>query len=234
MVALLASRGASFALRSQIPVLVLIGLSLLALASGTIWGPAILASTATISTVEQACFWLIFAVFFPAVTGIMAGLSMSGDLADPRRSIPHGSVAATFVGLLVHLIVPVLLYYSADASSLIEDPLIWNRIAMLGPWLVLPGLWGAIFSSAVGSMLGAPRTLQALAKDGLVPSLLAGSAKAEDEPWLGIFFTLGLSLLAVFLGDLNTVATVATMFSLSVYGTVNLVAALESLSGNPS
>ena len=234
MVALLASRGASFALRSQIPVLVLIGVSLLALASGTIWGSTIRSSAAAISTVEQAGFWLVFAVFFPAVTGIMAGLSMSGDLADPRRSIPRGSVAATIVGLLVYLTVPVLLYYSADASSLIEDPLIWNRIALLGPWLILPGLWGAIFSSAVGSMLGAPRTLQALARDGLVPRLLAGSAKAGDEPWLGIFFTLALSLLAVFLGDLNTVATVATMFFLSVYGTVNLVAALESLSGNPS
>ncbi|MGK2906803.1 MAG: Na-K-Cl cotransporter [Desulfuromonadales bacterium] len=233
MVALLASRGASFALRSQIPVMVLIGLSLLALASGTIWGTAIRSSAATISTVEQAGFWLVFAVFFPAVTGIMAGLSMSGDLADPRRSIPRGSVAATFVGLLVYLIVPVLLYYSADASSLTEDPLIWNRIALLGPWLVLPGLWGAIFSSAVGSMLGAPRTLQALARDGLMPRLLAGT-KAGDEPWMGIFFTLVLCLLAVFLGDLNRVATVTTMFFLSVYGTVNLVAALESLSGNPS
>ena len=233
LVALLSSRGATFALRTQIPVMVLIGLSLLALAAGTIWGPGVESATAG-AVGQKAGFWLVFAVFFPAVTGIMAGLSMSGDLADPRRSIPHGSVAATLAGLLVYLIVPVLLFCGADAASLTDDPLIWNRIALFGPWLVLPGLWGAIFSSAVGSMLGAPRTLQALALDRLVPRWLAGSEKAGEEPRMGMIITLILSLLAVFLGDLNTVATVATMFFLSVYGTVNLVAALEHLSGNPS
>ncbi len=233
LVALLSSRGATFALRTQLPVMVLIGLSLLALASGTLWGPGVESAPAA-AIVEKAGFWLVFAVFFPAVTGIMAGLSMSGDLAEPRRSIPRGSVAATLAGLLVYLIVPVLLYFSADAASLTEDPLIWNRIALFGPWLVLPGLWGAIFSSAVGSMLGAPRTLQALALDRLVPRWLAGSTKAGAEPRMGMLVTLILSLAAVFLGDLNTVATVATMFFLSVYGTVNLVAALEHLSGNPS
>jgi len=234
MVALLALRGANFALRTQIPILVLIGLSLLALTSGTIWGPVVNAVPDSVATVENAGFWLVFAVFFPAVTGVMAGLSMSGDLADPRRSIPRGSVAATLVGLMVYLVVPVLLYFSADSASLKADPLIWNRIALFGPWLILPGLWGAIFSSAVGSMLGAPRTLQALAIDRLVPHFLSDSTKAGSEPRLGMLVTLALSLAAVFLGDLNTVAIVATMFFLSVYGTVNLIAALEYLSGNPS
>ncbi len=234
LVALLSSRGATVALRTQVPVLFLIGVSLLALASGTIWGPKINAAATAVAAAEHAGFWLVFAVFFPAVTGIMAGLSMSGDLADPRRSIPRGSVAATLTGLLIYLIVPVLLYLSADSASLTDDPLIWNRIALLGPWLILPGLWGAIFSSAVGSMLGAPRTLQALALDRLVPRFLAGSEKPGEEPRMGLVITLILSLVAVFLGDLNTVATVATMFFLSVYGTVNLVATLEYLSGNPS
>jgi amino acid transporter len=233
LVALLSSRGAAFALRVQIPVMALIGLSLLALASGSIWGENIVAAS-PVAKVEPAGFWLVFAVFFPAVTGIMAGLSLSGDLAKPRLSIPRGSVSATLVGLLIYLIVPVLLFTSADAASLTTDPLIWNRIAFFGPWLILPGLWGAIFSSAVGSMLGAPRTLQALSMDRLVPKWMAGNVDSEKEPQVGMFITLALSLAAVFLGDLNTVATVATMFFLSVYGTVNLVAALEYLSGNPS
>nr|NIQ12119.1 amino acid permease [Gammaproteobacteria bacterium]NIR93641.1 amino acid permease [Gammaproteobacteria bacterium] len=181
-----------------------------------------------------AGFWVVFAVFFPAVTGIMAGLSMSGDLANPRQSIPRGSVAATLVGLLVYLLVPVFLYLSASPGELINDSLIWTKIAVLGPWLILPGLWGAIFSSAVGSMLGAPRTLQALALDRLVPHSLAGQSDSGREPKLGMLITLVLSLLAVFLGNLNTVAIVATMFFLSVYGTINLVAALEELTGNPN
>ena len=233
-VAILSLRGATFALRAQIPVMALIALSLLALASGAFTGPGIQAAAEISGAFVPAGFWVVFAVFFPAVTGIMAGLSMSGDLAEPRHSIPRGSVAATLVGMLVYLAVPLLLYVSADAASLNNDPLIWTRIALFGPWLILPGLWGAIFSSAVGSMLGAPRTLQALAKDRLAPHWLAGSSKPGAEPKLGMIVTLLLSLAAVFLGDLNTVATVATMFFLSVYGTVNLVSALEYLSGNPS
>ncbi len=235
LVAALSLRGATFALRAQIPVMVLILLSLLALAIGVFQGSEVAVPLETASLpFEQVGFWVVFAVFFPAVTGIMAGLSLSGDLADPRRSIPRGSVIATLVGLAIYLLVPVLLYLSADPATLREDPMIWNRVALLGPWLVMPGLWGAIFSSAVGSMLGAPRTLQALAIDRLVPRCFAGSGNSDEEPRLGILLTLGLSLGAVFLGDLNTVATVATMIFLSVYGTVNLVAALEHLSGNPS
>ncbi len=235
LVALLSFRGASFALRTQIPIMVFIGVSLLALAAGALWGPGVsLPTDATIDPPGSIGFWVVFAVFFPAVTGIMAGLSMSGDLADPRRAIPRGSVLATLTGLAVYLIVPVLLYLAADQGSLLSDPMIWTRIAPLGPWLILPGLWGAIFSSAVGSMLAAPRTLQALSMDRLVPRWVAGKEKPGEEPRIGMLITLGLSLVAVFLGDLNTVATVATMIFLSVYGTVNLVAALEYLSGNPS
>ena len=236
LVAGLSLKGAGFALKLQIPVMALIGVSLLALAGGAFDGTPIAASVVTpdAGSVPAVGFWVVFAVFFPAVTGIMAGLSLSGDLAEPRRAIPLGSVLATLVGFVIYLTVPVLLVFGADRDSLLNDPLIWTRIAMLGPWLILPGLWGAIFSSAVGSMLGAPRTLQAMAIDRLVPRRLAGVRRPGEEPRIGLLITLGLSLAAVFLGDLNRVATVATMFFLSVYGIVNLVAALEALSGNPS
>jgi potassium/chloride transporter 4/5/6 len=234
IVALLAFRGAGTALKAQIPVMIMIGLSLLALATGVLGKPAINSDSAQPLAAGALSFWSVFAVFFPAVTGIMAGLSLSGDLADPRRSIPYGSLLATLTGLAVYLLVPVFLASGADRTSLATDPLIWTRLAYGGAWLVLPGLWGAIFSSAVGSMLGAPRTLQALALDRLVPRFLAGRKKIGQEPTIGLLATLVLSLAAVFLGDLNTVATVITMFFLSVYGMINLVAALEVLSGNPS
>ena len=235
LVAGLSLKGADFALRLQLPVMALIGLSVLMLAGGAIGQPQVSVNPETVpDLMSPVGFWVVFAVFFPAVTGIMAGLSLSGDLEDPRRAIPLGSVAATLVGFGVYLLVPVLLSLGADRTTLLSDPLVWTRIAWLGPWLILPGLWGAIFSSAVGSMLGAPRTLQALATDRLVPGVLADSARSGEELRLGLLVTLGLSLAAVFLGDLNRVATVATMFFLSVYGTVNLVAALEELSGNPS
>jgi len=232
LVGVLAFRGAQGALRLQVPILGLIVLSLLALAAGSLFHgqtERLLSSTSS----GEFGFWAVFAVFFPAVTGIMAGLSLSGDLANPRRSIPKGTVLATLVGFSVYLLVPVLLCLGGDPADLRSDSLAWTRIALLGPWLVLPGLWGAIFSSAVGSILGAPRTLQALAIDRLVPRRLAGSRRGA-EPVAGLMVALVIALGAVFLGDLNTVAEVVTMFFLTVYGTVNLVATLEKLSGNPS
>ena len=233
LVALLSFRGAGAALKAQMPVMILIVLSIFALAAGVVVNPHYTYPGVAEET-ELAGYWTVFAVFFPAVTGIMAGLSLSGDLADPRRSIPRGTLLAALTGLGVYLVVPVLLYAGADRASLVADPLIWTRVAVFGPLLVLPGLWGAIFSSAVGSMLGAPRTLQALAMDRLVFRRLAGWSGKNKEPLLGLFITLAISLLAVFLGDLNTVATVVTMFFLSVYGVINLVAALGGLTGNPS
>ncbi|MEZ4599932.1 MAG: hypothetical protein R2940_09090 [Syntrophotaleaceae bacterium] len=232
LVGALASRGANFALRMQVPIMILIALSLAALATGSLLQgqPERLV---TLAPSGEFDFWIVFAVFFPAVTGIMAGLSLSGDLEDPRRSIPKGTVLATLTGLAVYLLVPVLLCLGEDPAGLRSDPLVWTRISLLGPWLVLPGLWGAIFSSAVGSILGAPRTLQALAMDRLAPRWLADTAPGK-EPVVGMRITLVIALGAVFLGDLNTVAEVVTMFFLTVYGTVNLVAALENLSGNPA
>ncbi len=232
LVGALAFRGARGALRLQVPILGLIVLSLLALAAGSLFHGQpgrLLVSTSS----GEFGFWTVFAVFFPAVTGIMAGLSLSGDLANPRRSIPQGTVLATLTGFSVYLLVPVLLCLGGDPADLRSDSLAWTRIALLGPWLVLPGLWGAIFSSAVGSILGAPRTLQALSMDRLAPRSLA-SGQQGAEPVMGLLVALAIALSAVFLGDLNTVAKVVTMFFLSVYGTVNLVATLEKLSGNPS
>jgi amino acid transporter len=231
-VGLLALRGAGVALKSQLPVVALIGVSLLAL----VWGAVATASPARLSgsVPTDVGFWTIFAVFFPAVTGIMAGVGLSGDLKDPNRAIPRGTLGAQLTGLGVYLLVPLLLALAADAESLREDPLIWTRIAPFGAWVVLPGLWGAIFSSAVGSMLGAPRTLQALALDGIVPRFLAGGFGAKGEPLAGLLVSMAIAVAAVALGDLNSVAVVVSMFFLTVYGTLNLAAALEDLSGDPS
>ena len=93
---------------------------------------------------------------------------MSGDLEDPGRSIPRGTFAAVGTGYLIYMGLPVLLATRADASTLVADPLVMRRIAWWGDAILL-GVWGATLSSAVGSILGAPRVLQALARDGVLP-----------------------------------------------------------------
>ena len=232
VVSLLAGRGAKLALRLQIPIMVCIVASLVSLIAGlgtharesvNVWQGA----------PEGLPFWAVFAVFFPAVTGIMAGISLSGDLEDPTRAIPKGTLSAVAVGLGVYLTIPVALALMADPATLVADNLIWFRVSAVA-WLILPGLLGAIFSSAVGSILGAPRTLEALARDRV---LVPRAIKLPNDKGLGRISHLlstAVALAAVALGDLNAVAPVLTMFFLTTYGMVNLVASLEQLSGSPS
>ncbi len=229
----LATAGAERALRAQLPLMGFVGLSLVALVGGALakgGGNTVVLHPPT----GEVGFWVGFAIFFPAVTGVMAGLGLSGDLKNPGRSIPLGSILAVVTGLVVYLSVPVFLTISGDLEGLRNDPMVWTRIAAFGPWLILPGLWSAIFSSAVGSILAAPRTLQALAMDGLAPRFLCRSTGDWRETAPGMAVSLAIAVGAVFLGNLNAVAAVVSMFFLTVYGTVNIVAAFEVLSGDPS
>lgn len=233
-VAVLAVLGAEAALKAQIPLMALVALSLVALTIGAVTrtsgAPVVLTPAA--GTVG---FWAGFAVFFPAVTGVMAGLGLSGDLKNPARAIPIGSLLAVATGFVVYLAVPLLLTIGADPEELRSEPLVWTRIAILGPWLVFPGLWAAIFSSAVGSMLAAPRTLQALARDGIAPAFLGRKYKGGRRDILpGLIVSMVIAMTAVLLGNLNAVAAVVSMFFLTVYGTINIVSAFEALSGDPS
>ena len=117
-------------------------------------------------------FSQVFAIFFPAVTGIMAGVSMSGDLKDARRSLPRGTLFAILTGFIVYLAIPVFLAMNYSLDEMRADKNLVFRVAAVEQ-LVYVGLWGATLSSAMGSILSAPRTVQALAMDGLMPKFLA-------------------------------------------------------------
>lgn len=231
LVSLLSGRSAGLALRLQIPIMILIGLSIVSLFAG-LPGHSELQVGFLSGPDNAPSFWIIFAVFFPAVTGIMAGVSLSGDLKNPTRSIPMGTIAAVLVGFVVYMAVPAVLSLLADTRALIDDPLVWLKVSAV-PFLVLPGLWGAILSSAVGSSLGAPRTLDALVKDGVMPRFFSGGDRFGGMGRAHLLSTV-CALLVVMLGDLNAVAPVLTMFFLTTYGMINLVAGLERLSGAPS
>ena len=225
---------ANFALKTQVPLLALVALSLVVFAVGALTSTRQEYVGPMLPNLGEVGFWAGFAVFFPAVTGVMAGLSLSGDLKNPSKAIPLGAISATVTGFLIYLLIPFLLSRAADSYQLQTDSLIWLRIAPLGALLVLPGLWGAILSSAVGSVLGAPRTLQAVCRDQISSPRLSAFVAGENGVRMALLLTSLIALGAVFLGNLNAVAKVVTMFFLTVYGTVNIVAGLESLSGDPS
>ena len=234
IVAVLAIVSASLVIKAQYFIMAAIGLSLLSFFFG---GPVEPSELQLQPAAQPAAgFWVVLAVFFPAVTGIEAGVNMSGDLKDPARSIPQGTLAALLVGYVVYMTLPVVLSLRADASTLIEDPLIMRRMALWGDAILL-GVWGATLSSALGSILGAPRVLQALARDGVLPRRLAFLGRGSgptDEPRVGTVVTLGVALAVVSLGELNLIAPILTMFFLASYLTVNLAAGLEGLVRSPS
>ncbi len=231
-VALVSAKAAS---RVQYFILAAIVISLISLIFGSpiesteieLWGA---------SPENSVPFWVVFAVFFPAVTGIDVGVNMSGDLKDAAKSIPKGTFMAVGAGYVIYMVLPIILATRADASSLIEDPMIMRRIAFWGD-AILIGVWGATLSSALGSTMAAPRVLQALARDGVLPPVMArlgkGSGK-ENLPRMGTIFTLIFTITAVLLGDLNMIAPVLTMFFLTAYGVLNISAGVENILKSPS
>ncbi len=229
----LALQSASIAIKAQYVIMAAIVLSLFSLVLGQGVEPGVVPATEAPGTVG---FWAVLAVFFPAVTGIMAGVNMSGDLKNPSRAIPIGTLAAIGVGYAIYMLIPFLLVARADSISLIADPLIMRRMALWGDAILL-GVWGATLSSAIGSILGAPRVLQALARDGILPQKLKWLGKGKgstDEPFLGTLFTLGIVLSAVAVGDLNVIAPILTMFFLTTYMVLNVAAGLEGFLQSPS
>lgn len=228
-VVLVAARSTVLALKMQLPIMGLIALSLLSLVIGVGWGPT---QVPSVGPWTDASFWPVFAVFFPAVTGVLAGVGLSGDLKDPARSIPKGVLFAVLTGFIVYMAMPFILGRAGDAETL-ADPLLWTKVAWVGA-AVMPGLWGAILSSAIGSILGAPRTLQALAQDRLAPRWIARLDPKTGEPMVALRISGVVALGAVALGDLNVVASVVSMFFLTTYGMLNLAAALEDLVKDPS
>ena len=110
----------------------------------------------------------MFTIIFPAFTGIAAGLGLSGDLKEPKKSIPRGTIWATLMGIVVYVAVAFKLYFSADQTALAQDQMYMEQIALWGPAIPI-GLACAAISSALGSVMIAPRTLQALGSDKIFP-----------------------------------------------------------------
>ncbi len=229
--------GAGWAIRIQYLILLILAAALASfvLGAGPLFSFERFASSLAPAYTGNASTLTMFALFFPAATGIMAGANMSGDLRDPGKSLPVGTFAAIGVTALVYLGLIVLLAGGVDRGELISNSLIMNDVAVW-PVLIIAGVFAATLSSALGSMLGAPRIMQAFARDRVFKSLLflgRGSGPA-DEPRRATVLTALVSQVAILLGDLNAIAPIITMFFMITYGTLNLACFYEYYSGNPS
>lgn len=213
-----------FAIRIQYFIMAVIVLSLISI----FLAPVEFASNVDlIGKFEDASFWQVFAVFFPAVTGIMAGANLSGDLANPRKAIPQGTLSAIFVTMIIYIGLAYMLSIIASPEELRANQMIMVVKARWG-FLVTIGILAATFSSALGGMVGAPRIIEALAENHTIPFPKFFTKKSKSgEPRNAIIFTAILVLIPLMLGDFNALATLITMFFLVTYGILNLVVYIQ-------
>ncbi|EGD80722.1 solute carrier family 12 member 6 [Salpingoeca rosetta] len=187
-------------------------------------------------------FTLLLAIFFPACTGIMAGSNRSGDLKDASRAIPTGTIAAIATTALIYF-TSVLFLGGVVQGPLLRDKfgdsinggLVIAELAWPHPIVILIGALLSTIGAGLQSLTGAPRLLQAIAQDNLLPFLsYFGKASASGEPTRALVLTLIISECGVLIASLDAVAPIITMFFLMCYGFVNLACSLQSLLRAPS
>lgn len=225
-------KSTDIALKTQYIILALIALSLISFFAGS--GERIPLISSNIIVPDKAKFWTVFAIFFPAVTGILSGLSMSGDLKNPEKAIPWGTLASVACSYAIYMAIPIFFVkYITDHRIFLIDYLIMFKVARWG-FFILAGLWGAALSSALASLLSAPRTLQAMAKDGIVFRFLGYGSGKNQEPRIAVMISFLIALTGILAGDLNIIASILSMFFLTTYGLLNLSAGFGRLINSPS
>ncbi len=218
----------SLAIKTQYFIMAAIGLSLLSILFGVNHEYK---STSEVfgnpsSTVP---LMVLFGIFFPAVTGFEAGVSMSGDLKDPKKSIPSGTISAIVIGFVVYIGLTFFFAYTVDPVVLATNKNVLTLIAVV-PVLVIVGIWGATLSSALGSILGAPRILQATAVDRITPKIFAKGVGPSNEPRNALLLSFAIAEVGILVGELDVIARVVSVFFITTYGFLNLSAAFEAWS----
>lgn len=233
---ILAFIGADLATKFQYIVMVVLVLALVSF----FWGGIANWSTSQVlanwnAAVPGPGFWILFALFFPAVTGFTQGVSMSGDLKDAGRSLPKGTFIAVSVSIVVYIGVAVVFASSNSLETLATDYGAMKKTASLGV-LIDAGVISATLSSAMASFLGAPRILQSLASDRIFPILnpFAKGYGKNSNPRRGVVLSLGIAVAVIALGQLDLIARVVSMFFLISYGLLNYATYFEAGTSSPS
>ncbi|XP_061093726.1 solute carrier family 12 member 7 isoform X1 [Conger conger] len=187
-------------------------------------------------------FTLLVGIYFPSVTGIMAGSNRSGDLRDAQRSIPIGTILAIATTSFIY-ISSVLLFGACIESVVLRDKfgdsvkgnLVIGTLSWPSPWVIVIGSFFSCCGAGLQSLTGAPRLLQAIARDGIVPFLqVFGHGKANGEPTWALLMTAGICEIGILIASLDAVAPILSMFFLMCYLFVNLACAVQTLLRTPN
>jgi amino acid transporter len=232
----LAWLGADWATRFQFAVMGILVLALLSFSIGglILWDDQVFYGNWNATAADQG-FWVVFAVFFPAVTGFTQGVSLSGDLEDPGKSLPLGTFLAVGVSILIYFGAALVFAGALPQDILINDLAAMGKVSWM-PILITAGVFAATLSSAMASFLGAPRILQALAADKIFPVLnpFAKGFGSANNPRRAVILAAIIAILTVSLGNLNLIAGVVAMFFLISYGLLNYATYFEARAASPS
>ena len=214
----------SFALKIQYVILGLIVLSLVSIFAGS-------SENVTVGTdqLKNPSFAVLFGIFFPAVTGFTAGVAMSGDLKNPRVSIPWGTLLSIIIGFIVYVTLAIFIFYNIDSEILQSNNSALIEFGAI-PLLVIGGVWGATLSSALGGILGGPRILQAMSLDRITPKVFSKGFGVNNEPRNALFLTFFIAELGILIGELNVIAELVAMFYMAAYLFINVSCFLEQWS----
>uniref|UniRef100_A0A3B5LI18 Uncharacterized protein n=1 Tax=Xiphophorus couchianus TaxID=32473 RepID=A0A3B5LI18_9TELE len=187
-------------------------------------------------------FTLLVGIYFPSVTGIMAGSNRSGDLRDAQRSIPVGTILAIVTTSFLYISF-VFLFGACIEGVVLRDkfgfsvktmPVI-GVLAWPSPWVIVIGSFFSCCGAGLQSLTGAPRLLQAIARDGIIPLLqVFGHGKRNGEPTWALLLTVGICEIGILIASLDKVAPILSMFFLMCYLFVNLACAVQTLLRTPN
>ncbi|XP_077424027.1 solute carrier family 12 member 5b isoform X1 [Vanacampus margaritifer] len=187
-------------------------------------------------------FTLLVGIYFPSVTGIMAGSNRSGDLRDAQKSIPIGTIAAITTTSTVYMSCVVLFGACIEGVVLrdkfgegVNGNLVIGTLAWPSPWVIVFGSFFSTCGAGLQSLTGAPRLLQAISRDGIIPFLrVFGHGKANGEPTWALLLTASICEIGIIIASLDAVAPILSMFFLMCYMFVNLACALQTLLRTPN
>ncbi len=234
--AAVAWRSASLAARAQAVMMVVVCVALSSGFAG--WFTADeLVQPRLVGRFQDASFAECFAIFFPAVTGIMVGAGMSGELADPRRSLPRGTLYAWGVTTGVYTLGAIWYATVGTPEELRANSTFMIEHAVVGP-VVLGGLLCSTLMAGLSSLVAAPRLLQAMAEHGVVPASRWLGRTVDGEPRNATAATTALGAAGLLAGSLDAIAPIITSFFIMTYLAINLVVfvegALDMISWRPT